>query len=94
MIGTSVFPPEVLGDVPRITVIGRDRMRIEQHHGLSLWQEDEVAFRVAGGEVVLLGHDLQLTAYTGQEATVTGRLTGMTFRAAGTRRAEGRKAAP
>ena len=91
MIGASVFPPEVIGDIPRITVIGRDSVRIEQHHGLSLWQEDEVAFRVAGGEVVLQGRDLQLTTYTGQEATVAGRLSGMLFRAAGSRKAGAEK---
>ena len=67
-----LFPPEVTGNIPRITLLGGDTALIEQHQGLMAYQDDRMTFRTAQGEVTLTGKRLRFLRYTAQEATVGG----------------------
>ncbi len=67
-----LFPPEVTGNIPRITLLGEGLARIEQHQGLVTYQNDQMTFRTAQGEITLTGKELHFLRYTAQEATVGG----------------------
>ena len=51
----SLFPPEVTGNIPRITLLGNEEVRIEQHQGVVTYQEDCIVFRTASGQATITG---------------------------------------
>lgn len=67
-----VFPAEVTGSVPCITLRGAQSVHIEQHQGLVGYQTEEVIFRTASGLVKISGRDLRFRVYTAAEALVEG----------------------
>ena len=69
-----LFPPEVMGNIPRITLLGAETVQIEQHQGLVTYQNDQMTFRTAQGEVTLTGKELHFLRYTAQQATVGGSI--------------------
>lgn len=79
-----LFPPEVTGNIPRITLLGEDMAHIEQHQGLLTYQNDQMTFRTAQGEVTLTGKGLHFLRYTAQEATVGGAIESLRLERRGT----------
>ena len=69
-----MFPREVTGRVPRITLTGRDEVHVEQHQGLMACQEDEVTLKTVCGRLVIGGSNLMFSLYTPVEARVLGRI--------------------
>ena len=74
-----VFPAEVAGDVPCITLRGDRSVQIEQHQGLVTYQAEEVAFRTAAGLVTIRGTNLAFQVYNAQEAQVMGEIDAVTI---------------
>ena len=75
----ALFPREVTGDVPRVTMTGDEQVYIEQHKGLVAYQPEEVVFRVAGGLLTLQGQELRFHLYTAMEAMLVGRISGISI---------------
>jgi len=72
---STLFPREVTGDVPRVTLTGDDQVHVEQHKGLIAYQPEEVVFRVAGGKLTVQGQDLRFRLYTSMEAMLMGQVS-------------------
>lgn len=68
------FPLELTSDLPKITMLGSHQVRIEQHKGLVVYQEDEVALQTAAGLLKLHGKNLSFAMYTAGEALITGQI--------------------
>ena len=75
----SIFPSEVTGNAARITVTGTQSVQVEQHRGLVCYRAEEAAFRTADGMVRITGQQLDLRAYTAEEAMVTGVFECLSF---------------
>lgn len=75
----AIFPPEVTGSVPRVTLTGSGEAYIEQHRGLITYQPEEVIFRTAEGRIRFTGTDLCFRTYTAAEAVLTGRIGSVEF---------------
>ena len=73
------FPPEVTGDVPKITVTGTSAVYVEQHKGIAAFSDDKVVFHVAQGRIRVEGHDIVFRSYTNHEAMLEGKITGIHF---------------
>lgn len=84
MLERPLFPPEVTGTAPRITLIGKQEARVEQHQGVLLYQSGCIAFKTACGQLTLTGRELRFLTYTAQEAAVGGEITGVTLGREGT----------
>lgn len=69
-----LFPREVTGNVPLITMTGCSELRVEQHQGLSACGTQEIRLRTSIGEVTVTGEQLGLCQYDAQEAVVAGRI--------------------
>lgn len=80
---TPFFPPEVAENRLRIVLLGQERVRIEQHRGLAVYQEEQMTFCTDRGEVTLTGRGLRFQQYTADEAVVCGEITGITFQQRG-----------
>ena len=70
----TLFPKEVVSDMPRITLTGSERVHVEQHKGLIAYQPEEVVFRVAPGRLTVSGQELRFRLYTSNEAILTGHV--------------------
>ena len=73
----SLCPPEVTGNIPRITLLGNEEVRIEQHQGVVIYQEDCIVFRTAGGQATITGRALRFLHYSAQEARIGGGIDGV-----------------
>ncbi|MBQ8556231.1 MAG: YabP/YqfC family sporulation protein [Clostridia bacterium] len=80
-----LFPKEVTGTVPRITMTGAERVHIEQHQGLMAYQEEEVVFRTSLGMLRISGSGLRFTSYTSGEAILTGSIQNIGIQPSGGR---------
>ena len=73
------LPGEVIGDLPRITVTGGQRVVVENHKGLMDYGPNSIV--IAGGKVTLklTGADLELRAMRAEELLITGDVFHLEF---------------
>lgn len=76
-----LFPREVTADVPRITLVGSETVRIEQHHGLKVYQPELILFRTGAGQVRVTGEALCFASYGAGEALITGEINSVSVEA-------------
>ena len=74
MQSEALFPREVTGKVPRLTLTGHELLEIEQHQGLVAYQPDVMQLRSSVGILQIEGAGLCFRRYTGNEAVITGRI--------------------
>ena len=79
MMPKDIFPREVISNVPRVTLTGREQLHIEQHKGLIAYSPEEIVFRTASGLLRAEGEQLRFSLYTSGEALVVGRISGVSF---------------
>lgn len=82
----ELFPKEVTSAVPRMTLTGQERLHVEQHRGLIAYQQEEIRFRTACGQLQVLGQGLRFRLYTAAEAIITGRIDSVGIVAPGGRK--------
>ena len=75
----GLFPLELTSDLPKITMLGSQQVRIEQHKGLVVYQDDEVALQTSAGILKLHGNHLSFAMYTSGEALITGQIDGISL---------------
>ena len=77
--GALNLPGEVVADLPRVEIVGAQRVVVENHKGLLGYTENEI--RVAGRRVglVIRGDGLLLETMTARELSFTGRIFGVDF---------------
>ncbi len=75
----GLFPLELTSDLPKITMLGSQQVHIEQHKGLVVYQEDEVALQTSAGLLKLHGANLSFALYTSGEALITGKIDGISL---------------
>ena len=66
------FPPELLSDVPRITLSGKRLIHIEQHKGLLAYQEEDITLMTGVGRLRIRGNGLGFKLYSASEAIICG----------------------
>ena len=76
----AFFPPELIHDVPHLTMTGSTGLHVEQHRGLIGYQPEEIVFRTGCGLLTVLGSDLQVLRYTASEADLSGRIDAVSIR--------------
>ena len=68
------IPPEILTGLPVVELTGDSAVLIEQHHGIVMYQPEEVAFRTACGTLRVLGTSLRFRLYSAGEAVLDGQI--------------------
>lgn len=70
-------PADVLGDVPRLVLVGTEELRMEGHRGILAYGTEEI--HISGGKTVVRvkGQGLELRAMAPAELRITGRITGV-----------------
>lgn len=69
------LPADMLTDVPRVELVGREELRIEQHRGILAYGPEEI--HIAGGKLVVRvkGQGLELRAMNPTELLITGEIS-------------------
>ncbi|MBX5466799.1 MAG: sporulation protein YqfC [Firmicutes bacterium] len=72
---TLEIPPEVLGGVPRVEVVGALQFRVENHRGVVAFDSSRVLVNLPDGRLLVEGRDMVIGWLDPQEIVVTGRVT-------------------
>jgi len=69
------LPADVVAGMPRIELIGREELRMEQHRGILAYGPEEI--HISGGKLVVQvrGQGLELRAMNPTELLITGKIS-------------------
>jgi len=73
------FPPDVVGEGPKITITGRRQILVENYIRIVDFSEEEIRLETAEGDVCLRGKELMLKVILSTELRVEGELSSITF---------------
>jgi sporulation protein YqfC len=68
------LPSDVITDLPRLTVIGFVQLYIENHHGVLLFNDQELRLLLKKGQLIIKGRDLTIRTILSEELFVEGTI--------------------
>lgn len=68
------LPPDVVLDLPRITLIGSVQVYVENHKGITLYEKNTIRISVLNGEIVIDGEDLHLRTVYNDDIYIEGTI--------------------
>ncbi|MDA1474792.1 sporulation protein YqfC [Bacillus changyiensis] len=71
---TLEVPPDVMMDLPRITMIGRLHIYIENHKGLLMFSDREVRLMLKQGQCIIQGKDFVIKTILPEEILLEGTI--------------------
>lgn len=79
------FPPDAVGEGPKITISGRGQVLIENYYSIVNFSENEIRLETAEGDVYVRGKGLVLKVILSTELRIEGKLSSLTFETEGER---------
>lgn len=73
------FPPDVVGDGPKITITGRREILVENYISIVNFSEEEIRLETAEGELCFGGQGLVLKVILSTELRIEGKLSSLSF---------------
>lgn len=73
------FPPDVLENGPKVTVLGQSEIIIEDYDEVAGFSENEIIMQTSLGKLTLQGDKLTLSSIADTEIRIKGRITGLFF---------------
>ncbi len=73
------LPPDVLENGPRITMMGRQEIRVEYFKEVIHFSNAEISLLTDEGRLTLCGTDFVLASVLDTEITIKGRITSLRF---------------
>lgn len=73
------FPPDVVGEGPRITITGRKQIVVENYTSIINFSEEEIRIETAEGDIYFKGKGLMLKVILAAELQIEGELTSFSF---------------
>jgi len=73
------FPPEVVGEGPKITITGRRQILVENYVNIVNFSEEEIRLETAEGDVCFGGKGLVLKVILSTELRIEGELSSLSF---------------
>ena len=73
------FPPEVVGEGPKITITGRRQILVENYISIVNFSEEEIRLETAEGDVCFGGKGLVLKVILSTELRIEGELSSVSF---------------
>jgi sporulation protein YqfC len=68
------LPPDVTLDLPRMTMIGNQRLMIENHRGLIHFSNEHLKLAIHNGVLELLGSELMIRTISSEGISIEGRI--------------------
>lgn len=73
------FPPDVVGEGPKITITGRGQILVENYYNITNFSEEEIRLDTAEGDVCFRGKGLVLKVILSTELRIEGELSSLSF---------------
>lgn len=73
------LPPDVLIDLPRLTLVGNLQLAVENHKGLAHFSPGELGIVTRTGKIDVRGEDLEIGSVGADEIRVLGRIASLRF---------------
>lgn len=73
------FPSDVLDNGPKITIMGRNEVRIEYFKEVIFFSNEEILLQTPVGKLSIQGKDFVLTVVLQTEIQLKGQLSGLSF---------------
>ena len=73
------FPPDVVGEGPKITITGRRQILVENYVSIVNFSEKEIRLKTAEGDVCFGGKGLVLKVILSTELRIEGELSSLSF---------------
>jgi sporulation protein YqfC len=74
-VGAMNLPPDLLLDMPRITMIGPLQMYVENHQGVLFFNDQEVRFLLSNkGQLLVRGQNFVIRKILPEEVMLEGRI--------------------
>ncbi len=74
------LPRDVVLDLPRLTLVGKLQLTVENHRGLVEYTPERVRIAVHEGEIVVTGRGLAIGSVYRDEMIIGGRIDGLELR--------------
>lgn len=74
------FPPDVAGNGPKITIIGRQEVLVENYQEIVEFTTEEIRLSTLEGELCFTGRGFVLKTVLATELRIEGKLDSLTFR--------------
>ncbi|HEY8909855.1 MAG TPA: YabP/YqfC family sporulation protein [Desulfosporosinus sp.] len=73
------FPPDVVGEGPKITITGRRQILVENYISIVTFSGEEIRLETAEGDVCFGGKGLELKVILSTELRIEGELSSLSF---------------
>lgn len=73
------FPPDVVGEGPKITITGRRQIIVENYSSILNFSEEEIRLETAEGDIFFRGKGLMLKVILATELHIEGELVSFSF---------------
>lgn len=74
------FPPDVVGEGPKITITGRQQILVENYISIITFSEEEIRLETTEGDVCFEGKGLKLKVLLSTELQIEGEIFSLSFR--------------
>lgn len=68
------LPPDVVMDLPRVTIVGQLHIYIENHKGLLVFTEKELRLLLKQGQLLIKGHSFVIKTILPDELLLEGKI--------------------
>lgn len=79
LAGLMEIPRDLVLEVPRITMVGREELYLENHKGIIEYGQHKLKINLNRGYLELYGEDLRIAALRADDMVITGRVSGLQF---------------
>lgn len=78
---TDIFDlsPEITLDLPLVMLVGQQRLYIENHKGITLYNPDKIKIRVKSGIITLTGKGLMIEDIKTENLSISGQIEGIFY---------------
>ncbi|KGA98439.1 hypothetical protein AJ85_02645 [Alkalihalobacillus alcalophilus ATCC 27647 = CGMCC 1.3604] len=73
------LPPDILMDLPRITMVGQLHIYIENHRGVLRFSNQELRLRLKQGQLLIKGDAFVIKTILPEELLLEGRIDQVTY---------------
>ena len=73
------LPREVLLNLPRLTLVGNQKILLENHRGIIHYDNEKIRVGIKGGELIVSGKNLQVQKIMVEEIHIKGYIESLYF---------------
>ena len=73
------IPKDLILDLPKITIIGRNEVYLENHRGIIEYQPNRLRINLTRGFLEIEGSDLEIKALMADEISINGQVNSVKY---------------